>query len=99
MLAMCRTCCDYARGNVGGTPSPTLPRFAGEGVLGLLRQSILESAQAEIVADDAEAGDHALAYRRGFRYRAAAHRVRHVQLDGGELHLVEGGDQRGVAAR
>ena len=63
------------------------------------RQRVAQAAQAEVIADDAEAGDNAVADRCGLRYRTAAHRVRHVQFDSRELHLADCRDECRIASR
>src|SRR5438105_14324117 len=65
----------------------------------LLRcEQVLDAAQGEGVAGDAEAGDDALADRRGLRGRAAPDRVRDVHLDRRVAHLGNRRYQRRIAA-
>src|SRR5205085_3607113 len=64
----------------------------------LRRQQILDAAQGEGVAGDAEAGDDALADGGGLRGRAAADRVRDMDLDRRKAHLRDRRDQGRVSA-
>src|SRR5713101_459926 len=47
----------------------------------LLRQYLLQSTEGQVVADDSEAGDPALARRRDVGMRAAPRRIGDVHLD------------------
>ena len=60
---------------------------------------VLEAAQGERVAGDAEAGHGAEAARRHLGHRAAPGRIGDVDLDRREADLADGGDQRRIAAR
>src|SRR5438105_143442 len=64
----------------------------------LRREQVLDAAQREGVAGDAEAGDDALADGGGLRGRAAPDRVRDVHLDRRKAYLRDRRDQSRVAA-
>src|SRR5258708_6661803 len=81
---------------MGSRPQRRSPSYSTTKLF-LRGEQVFKAAQCQGVTGDAEPGDDTKAHRCGLRRRSASYWVRDVDLDGWELNLRQGRDQRRIA--
>src|SRR5258708_13086397 len=81
---------------MGSRPQRRSPSYSTTKLF-LRGEQVFKAAQCQGVTGDAKPGDETKAHRCGLRRRSASYWVRDVALDGWELNLRQGRDQRRIA--